>query len=155
MTGSRQVGLAPQSCPQTPCSFLPGGQRDPCLQGGRGLLPHSSFLSRARPTLFPLSFSKKGSWRLGVEGCVQDHVTIPVFHLPFLLTSGSSYSFLPQPWLSCHFLRNLSHGQAQLIGLVGFRGRGGLPLPASQRPRDKAVSRDLICQGDFPEHVKL
>lgn len=57
-----------------------------------------------------------------------DHVTIPVFHLPLLFTSRSSYSFLPQRWLSCYFLRNLSHGQVHLIVLAGVRERSGLPL---------------------------
>lgn len=40
------------------------------LQGGGMLMPHSNFLSGARPTCSPPIFSKKGSWGLGVESCV-------------------------------------------------------------------------------------
>lgn len=122
MTGCGQGGLAAQPRSESLCDFLPRGQQDSAASSGVDVccgLTRASCQGRDPHSLLPFFPRREvGGWEW--TAVCWDPVTIPFFCLPFLLTSGSSNSFLPQPWLSCHLLKTLSHGHVHLISRIGW-----------------------------------
>lgn len=119
---SHALNLGAISCPKV--------SRNTWLPGGGVQLPHSNFLSRVSPTLFTHIFSRKRNWGPGAGGgCARNHMTIllSTIHSCSLQEALAASSF-STGLAGSHFLRNLSHKQIHLIGLVGFRGRSGLPF---------------------------
>lgn len=151
VAGCRQVGLAAQPCSQSlwfPAWSAAGLHS--FLQGGRVLLPHSSFLSRARPTLFPPIFFQEGKLGAGsgkLWGGILSQFQFSAFHFCSLQEARTASSLSPGLAATCWKTWATGRPISRIGGIwqkKWFASYLPCKLTSGQRPQDKSVSCDPV-----------